>query len=196
MTVSDVEAPGRADLHLLVARILDRADALVMPDDAEADLAVEVADPAHPRGVDLGGVDAVKRVEGDVFQGAAEAGAVLGHDRIDVIDRGASAGAGQVLDDDQRIAGNISHHVPCEQSCVVVVAATGRRADHQLHLAALVEFLHGVRRCRGGKRQAEQRERQGRDQISVHGAAPAAINCHRRSSAPCPLPASASDRPA
>ena len=71
--------------------------------------------------------------------------AVGGRLCIEIFDGLERRGAGQVVDDDVRLAGNVFRHVAGEQPGVDVVTAPGRIADDKIDRFALVEISRGLR---------------------------------------------------
>ena len=124
--------------------------------------------------IDLGAADPVElhRIEADVrdlhhrrrrhrARRHPDHGAVARRHVEHVVGRDQRARARHVLDDDVRIAGDMSGHMSCKQPRPHVVVAAGGRADDDPDLLAFVEFVGRLRRGRRGAEHAADRQQDG-----------------------------------
>ena len=129
--------------HLVLPEISEGLDRRRMPDDADIDLVIGIADPRHLGRIELR-LHAHQRIERQGAVAGRDRGAVLGRDALHVPHQPPAAGARHVLHDDVRIAWNVAPPMPRQHARVGVVGTAGGRADEDRDVPAL-EIVVGRR---------------------------------------------------
>ena len=148
-------ALGRAgDDQFVRQQVLEVLHRRILARDAHVGVAVGAADIDELARVVRRRHVADQRLQDGAGKDGADGGAVLRRQRIDVAGGLVAAGARHVLRHDRRVAGNVAADVPRDLARIGVVAAAGRRADHDGDLLAPVEFLDGILGSRTSREQA------------------------------------------
>ena len=148
-----------ADREAQLQRVLPGLDRRRVPGRAQRNLVGAAAEPGELGRIELhpGGAD--QRLDREAAAEGAEHRAVFRGHVVDVVGGVQAAGAGEVLDDEVRVAGKVPAHVAAERARIEVIAAAGGVADDDGDVLALVELGHGLRlgagRHRHGRRGPE-----------------------------------------
>jgi hypothetical protein len=121
-------------------------------------------------------LQAEQRLDHRAHEDRADHGAVLGRDIVDMGRQHVAGGARHVADDDGGVARKVLAQVPRNQARIEIVAAAGRRTDHDGDGFALVELRHRVLPGDWLAAQSQQH----------HGGADASYGRHHLNSAPRP----------
>ena len=149
---------AHADADFALAGVVEIPETGVGKADAYVDVVVEPAEIAERADVD--GATARGRIERQRLIDAAEHGAVLRRDRIEVLDRALAARAGHVLRDDRRISGDMLAKEFGGEAGVEIVSAADAVADDQSDLLACVEIRHRIGAGLAWKRNAQDRKQE------------------------------------